>query len=87
MLITENISSKFKDSGGSVQDALQSLAASIVEFNTEADICAWQRMGRMEETGQAVKRIVDNTKEIVTGTDTKVTGTLQLDPQAPVVTS
>lgn len=85
--LLENISVKFKDNGGSVQDALQTLADSIVEFNDEAEVCAQLRMGRMEETGQAVKHAVDSTMDVVIGTSTKVTGTLQPDTQAPEVTS
>ncbi|KAG6355305.1 hypothetical protein INS49_003266 [Diaporthe citri] len=51
----ENISFKFKDNGGSVQDALKLFSDSITDFNNEAEVCAHLRMGRLEETGQAIE--------------------------------
>lgn len=75
---TENIYSKFNDSGGNVQDALQSLSDSIAEFNEEAEVCAQLRMGRMEETGQSVKFTAESTRKVVNETSTKVTGTFLL---------
>lgn len=77
--VTENITSKFNDRGGSVQDALQSLSDTIAEFNEEAEICAQLRMGRMEETGQEVRLTVESTRDVVKGTSTKVAGTFMLN--------
>lgn len=79
MNVTENITSKFNDRGGSVQDALQSLSDTIAEFNEEAEICAQLRMGRIEETGQAVRLTVESTRDVVKGTSTKVAGTFMLN--------
>lgn len=68
---------KFRDDGGTVQGALQSLSDSIAEFNEEAEVCAQLRMGRIEETGLAIKSTVESTRDVVDGTSTKVTGTLK----------
>ncbi|KAL2289204.1 hypothetical protein FJTKL_02232 [Diaporthe vaccinii] len=69
----ESISRRIKGDEGSVQDALQTLSDSIAEFNEEAEVCAQLRMGRMEETGQAVKLTVERTMDVVNGTSAKVT--------------
>ncbi|KAL1862621.1 hypothetical protein Daus18300_008418 [Diaporthe australafricana] len=73
----ENFSIKFKDNaskdqGGTVEEALQTLTDSISDFNEEAKVCAQLRLGRMEETGQAVKFIAESMSEAVKGTSSKV---------------
>lgn len=76
----ENLSFKSKDNGGSVRSALDKLSESIAEFNNEAGVCAQLRMGRIEETGQAVKVAVESTRDVVHDTSTKVTSTFRPNP-------
>lgn len=64
-----------KDQGGTVEEALQTLTDSISDFNEEAKVCAQLRLGRMEETGQAVKFIAESMREAVNGTSSRVIGT------------
>lgn len=64
--VTDKLTFKFSN-GGDIKDAFQDLDGSITLFNEEAETCNQLRVGRVEETGNAVKEVVDTIKSLLEG--------------------
>ncbi|OCL12018.1 hypothetical protein AOQ84DRAFT_421489 [Glonium stellatum] len=54
----EKAISKIKGNGSDIMDALEELDTSITQFREEVEVCAQQRMGRIEETGRDSNRVL-----------------------------
>ena len=64
---SENLTAKIKGHGSDLEEALAALDDNISKFQVEVEVCAQQRMGRIEYNGNTTNMMLASLKKNIEG--------------------